>query len=487
MMRALLLIIVGLFTIAAAAKPFDRAAWQQDYAQLKTELVDRYANLAWKASSAGQVDLPALERKTTTALAAAETDDEAADAIRVFIASFHDGHLSELPSLAAASRPVFEPESPPLDPDAPVGGCAALGAASTGPVAFSMPFEGLPGFKLVSDGLSSTFRTGLIVRSGVTLGLIRIQAFRVQAFPAACLHAWADLRQAGKPVTARAIHSGTRRRWFQDLAAAVVALRDAGATALVVDIGANTGGDDSGDWTARLFTNREVRSARLLMVDAPVAARYFDEQIDNLGAALGAAKSPEAKAALTEARSFFSRQKASIGKLHCDLAWAWRERRGWSASSCNRLLSAGYADGYSPGLPRGAYGDSEAANAIASSSQVEAYYGVWSGPTYVLADRRSYSSAEMFAAVMQDNHIAKLVGDRTGGDGCGFMTSGPPIILLHSRLRFRVPNCMRLRADGSNEEAGILPDLPVLPTEDESDRARGERAIKDIVADLSKS
>lgn len=92
----------------------------------------------------------------------------------------------------------------------------------------------------------------------------------------------------------------------------------------------------------------------------------------------------------------------------------------------------------------------------------------------------------MFAAVMQDNHIAKLVGDRTGGDGCGFMTDGAPILLRHSRLRFRVPNCMRLRADGTNEEAGILPDLAVLPIEGESERARGERAILVIAEDLAK-
>ena len=90
----------------------------------------------------------------------------------------------------------------------------------------------------------------------------------------------------------------------------------------------------------------------------------------------------------------------------------------------------------------------------------------------------------MFAAVMQDNRIAKLVGDRTDGDGCGFMTEGAPIVLRYSRLRFRTPNCLRLRADGANEEAGISPDLPVLPTEGESDRARGERALQVIAADI---
>lgn len=486
-MRVPVLIGFALLAGAApAAEPFDRAAWQQDYAELKNALNHRYANLAWKASSAGGVDLPALDRKTTAALGSAGDDIQARDAIRAFVAGFRDGHFSELPYLAAASTPPVEPDKPDLDPDKAMAGCAALGYASTGPVAFSLPLEGLPGFRLVSDGLGSTFRTGLVIRSGVQLGVIRIQNFRARVFPAACLHAWADLRQAGKAVTSQAVKEAARLRWFQDMAAAVSTLRDEGAKALVIDIGNDSGGDDSGDWAPRLFTDRPVRSARLLMVDAPVAAGYFADEIGSIDEAASATRSPDAKSALTEARSFFTRQKAAIGTLRCDLSWAWRERRPWSPANCNRLLAGGYAGGYAAGLPRGAYGDGKAAATLASSSTIEALYGGWSGPTYVLADRRSYSSAEMFAAVMQDNHIGKLVGDRTGGDGCGFMTEGDPIVLPHSRLRFRVPNCMRLRADGTNEETGILPDIAIVPTERESERARGERALDAIAGDAGK-
>lgn len=483
-MRVTLLIALTLLAGAApAAEPFDRVSWQQDYTQLKSELADRYTNLAWKASGAGGVDLPALDRDTMAALASASDATQAADAIRAFIAGFHDGHLSELPYLDAASTPPVEPDKPALDPDAPMAGCAALGYASTGPVAFSLPLEGLPGFKLVSDGLGSTFRTGLVARSGVTLGAIRIQNFRARAFPASCLHAWADLRRTGAAITPDAIREAARLRWFQDMAAAIKTLRETGATALVIDIGNDSGGDDSGDWAPRLLTARPVQSARLLMVDAPVSARYFAEELSDLDGALAATGSRDAKTALSEARSFFSRQTTAIQQHRCDLSWVWREQRAWSPTNCNRLLTAGYAGGYSAGLPRNAYGDSKTATVLASSSTVQSFYGTWTGPTYVLADKRSYSSAEMFAAVMKDNRIAKLVGDRTGGDGCGFMTEDAPIVLRHSRLRFRVPNCMRLRADGTNEEASISPDLPVLPTEGESDRARAERVLRIIAGD----
>ncbi|RUT25731.1 hypothetical protein C0V97_10050 [Asaia sp. W19] len=485
-MRLLLPIVLSLLTsTASAAASFDRKAWQQDYSQLKSELVDRYANLAWKASDVGGIDLPALDRNTAAAVASANDDTQAADAIRAFIAGFHDGHLSELPYLAVATTPPIEPSRPALDPAAPIEGCAALGYASTGSVAFSLPLEGLPGFKLILDGLGSTFRAGTITRSGVTLGILRIQNFRARAFPAACLHAWADLRQAGRAITPDSMREAAELRWFHDMAAEIRALRHTGATALVVDIGNDSGGDDSGDWTPRLFTDRPVRSARLLMADASDAGRYFADEIRDINEALTATQSPDAKAALTDARSFFSQQTAAIGEHRCDLSWVWREQRAWSPTNCNRLLSAGYAGGYSAGLARNALGDSKAATALSSASTVQSFVGSWTGPTYVLADQRSYSSAEMFAAVMQDNRIAKLVGNRTGGDGCGFMTKSDPIILRHSRLRFRVPNCMRLRAKGTNEEAGIVPDISVLPTEGESERARAERALLAITNDLA--
>jgi hypothetical protein len=477
---------LAMLPLPASAAPFDRTAWQQDYAQLKQALEQSYANLAWKASGAGGVDLRALDRATNEALARATSDAQASDAIRAFVAGFHDGHFSELPYRAAAPGPATDPADPKLSPDDAAGGCAALGFASTGSVAFTLPFEQLPGFRLLSDGLGSTFRTGTLSRAGAQIGVIRIQAFRARAFPAACLRSWTGLWRKGKPVTAGAVTDAAADQWFADLVETIRALRQAGATALVIDIGNNSGGDDSGDWAARLFTDRAVRSARLLMVDAPVSAGYFDEQIDGLGKALAGKSSAEGKKALSEALAFFARQKQAIGQRGCDLSWSWREQRPWSPNGCNRLLEAGYAGGYSAGLAKGAFDDEDLAGTLSSASMIEEYYAAWTGPTYVVTDQRSYSAAEMFAAVMQDNHIAKIVGVRTGQDGCGFMTDGPPLVLTHSRLRFRMPNCMRLRADGSNEEAGITPDIPILPTDKESDRARADRAVAAIAEDVGR-
>jgi len=47
-----------------------------------------------------------------------------------------------------------------------------------------------------------------------------------------------------------------------------------------------------------------------------------------------------------------------------------------------------------------------------------------------------------------------------------------------------VQNCVRLRADGSNEVAGVKPDLQILPSEGENDRARAWRLLDAVAADL---
>lgn len=483
-MIPLLSVALASVALTSASPPYDAAAWRADFVQMRTELEARYVNLAWMGSYESGVDVPSMVRRTEAALDSAHSDAEASDALRAFVANFHDGHLSELATLAPSRTKAPEPDKATLNPDDPISGCAAFGHASTASVAFSLPMESLPGVRLLGDGQDSVFRVGLAEVGGKRIGLIRIQVFRARGFPRACRRAWDKARAAGTPITRGAIGEAAGHLWLQDLADQLKALRAAGAQAVIVDVGNNSGGDDSGDWIPRLFGSRPIASARLLVVDAPSGVTYLDEEIDDLTEALGAGPGPKAKADLEKALALFRARKASVGAAPCDLSWVWSERRAWGDLTCRRVIEAGYADGPLPGLPAHAYGDKRTESALAWSTVVQDLYGAWPGPAYVLTDRKTFSSAEMFSATMRDNGAAKIVGVRTGGDGCGFMGDSPPLVLTHSRLRFRVPNCIRLRADGTNEVAGVAPDLPVIPTEDESDRARAARVLQAVAADL---
>ena len=153
---------------------------------------------------------------------------------------------------------------------------------------------------------------------------------------------------------------------------------------------------------------------------------------------------------------------------------------------CSRPLDAGFASGAVDYLAPNTIADANAAAAVYWPSKVDAYRGAWTGPVYVLTDARSFSASEMVTAVMRDKGIARTVGVKTGGAGCGFMHDDPPVELphSHSHLRVRVPSCVRLRADGSDEVAGIKPDLEVSPREGEDDRTRAARTIAAVVDDM---
>jgi hypothetical protein len=465
---------------------FDLAGWSADYAYLKSELEKSYSNLVWFASPQGGVDLPALDRRTKAVLAQAHSDAEAHLAIRDFVLSLHDGHFSELPLLEPASTDsATEPPKRDMSHDDPRDACAALGYADKSQVAFSLPFESLPQFKLETDGVSSAFRVGLLTWNGARVGVVRIKNFSMRQYPSACERTWA--RASKRERSDPAFDDLVTDTWFEMLAAQLQRFRVERVDMLLVDIGSNSGGNDSGEWTPRLLTAKPVRSARLLMSAAPAAQTYIDEQVAAIKAAQAADATPGLQAKAQQSLAFFAAAAEDLTNRHCDMSWVWGERRPFDPAGCSRLIDVGFASGAIAAMAPSSYHDRRAAQKIYWPAAVDPWRAAWTGRVYVLANATSYSAAEMFAAVMQDNAIAKIVGVRTGGDGCGFMEDTPPVVLPHSRLRFRMPNCVRLRADGSSEVAGIAPDLPVAAIDGESPRARAARLLSTVVGDAKSS
>jgi hypothetical protein len=496
----LAVLTLGLLAVVVPASAevvaFDRQAWLRDYEFLKIQLEHSYSNLAWFASPGSGNNLPALERRTRRALDAAEGDDDSKAAILGFVAGFHDGHLQPVPTLQPGLQsgginvPAPAPR-PALDKMSPVDGCAALGYAPVRGIAFSLPFESLSGSSIESDGVSRVFRSGIATSAhGTRFGVVRIPRFRPQdAPPASCVQAWKAEQAAHHRVDADVLRDKIADAWFEILAAQLKAFQKAGVAAVIVDVGGNTGGNDSGDWAARLFTSRDVHSARLLMSAAPSANGYFDEQLGTLRDTLSAhpQAAAQVKSALNNAVAAFERRKAGVAERNCDLSWVWQQQKPWSPSGCSRLIEAGFASGQVDYLPPGALGDRTVASSMYWAAAVDPLRGAWSGAVYILTDDKTASSAEMFSAIMQDNAIAKVVGVTTEGDGCGFMQDDAPVELPHSHLRFRVPNCVRLRADGTNEVAGVTPNLLVQPTQGEDTRARAARVLEVIDEDFRKT
>jgi len=212
----------------------------------------------------------------------------------------------------------------------------------------------------------------------------------------------------------------------------------------------------------------------------------MDEQLEALNRARVAHTGDAAiEPALVRAIEDFERRKRKSLSRPCDVSWVWREQRSFDPAKCSGLIDAGSGSGALDYLAPGVAPD--AAAALYWASAADPMRGAWEGPVYLLTDAGTASAAEMFAALMKDNGIAKTVGARTLGLGCGSMLESQPLTLPHSRLSIRIPNCVRLRADGTDEVAGIAPDFPVLPAANESPRARAARALTAIGADLPRA
>jgi Peptidase family S41 len=106
--------------------------------------------------------------------------------------------------------------------------------------------------------------------------------------------------------------------------------------------------------------------------------------------------------------------------------------------------------------------------------------GVWGGPLIVLVNGGTGSAAEQFAAVLQDNHAAVVMGAPTVGAGCGHTNGGTPTTLKNSGGILELPDCARLRADGSNEVMGIQPDVLVGLRTTDGPHRQGIRVLKKL-------
>jgi len=463
----------------------DRDAWLADYVTLKQALEAQYANLTWFASPQGDRDLPALDRRTTTALKKAATAADARAALLAFQTAFRDGHFVGRASPEPSPDEAVEPEWPDLKSSDPAAAaCVALGyggAASP----FSLPIETLPTFQLLSDGEAQPFRAGIVTSGLRRIGVVRIPTFAMVNYPALCRQSWtAEGVDDGGDVNQSALERAVARAWYAELGGVLQTFRSRGVDAVLVDIGGNGGGDDSGDMATRLFTDRVIRSSPLLIKRGPAAETYLQEQIEQVEYGLTLEPTPAGAALLSQVRDDLRRLDPARRPADCDLTWVWQEQRTWDPSGGCDLVPVGSAGGPLAELDREVIPQTRIARRLSWAMNVKDLWGTWSGPVYVLIDGRTGSSAEMFAATLQNNRIAKVAGVESSGAGCGAMGPDGRVTLAGVSLTFSLPTCVRLRPDGSDEVAGVRPDVPIRPTAGESRRARAARLFNAITSDL---
>lgn len=392
------------------------------------------------------------------------------------------------PTAAPPAAPPTSPAAPPSLTFAMSGdaACATLGFKARPEAA---PYAGpdVPGFERLVDA-GNAFPAGLLTLApGRKLGVVRIPLFSEEAYPTACVAAWEPYR-AGREGPCDEQCQGAFRgevvtRLLADLAARVRRFQQAEVEGVVLDLTGNGGGTDWVDPAARIFGPKGLACPGLGVIRHPHHAKQFDNMLTDLDADLARAELPDAdRRILTEARERVARQ-ASEARPACSREALWT--KAGVTKACPGVLRMPGSCGLAGYLPQGALADVGSRRLLFKALDYRYEEALYTGPLVVLVDARTASAAEYAASMWKDSAGAKLVGTRTYGSGCGYINGGVPAVLAHSGLKVAMPDCVRYRKDGSNELAGLTPDLVVPWSPLDSPEARAAKWMEVLRAGLT--
>lgn len=430
--------------LVAAAPVWDSDPWLADLAQIRAAIETNYPNRDWLVGER-EVSLDRWFDRTADAIRASRSDADARRALDSLIERFNDGHVSiRWPVITVEESSDPKQQLDPQQAQSISTFCAAqgydAGQVTAGTAAILLGYR-----KIESDG---PFQAGLVPVKDATIGVIRIGVFSPQGYPRACEQAVAnvqiDFRKPCDAVCDDRLLTEAYAIMTRGLIATTERLRAAGAQVLMVDLTRNGGGTEWAEAAARIVSPVSLRSAQVSVLRGDTWVRRWN----NLAMKLR-----------EEARHTSGVDRARLLEFSATAESTANGLKPCRGSDCSRLANVGFASGLLAELPSGQLDGKKWAVDVFSPAQFPYRDRVWKGPLIVLVDSETWSAAEQFTALLQDNSAAIVMGTRTGGAGCGHLNGNDPITLTHSGAKLELPNCVRFRRDGRNEVSGIIPDV----------------------------
>ena len=182
--------------------------------------------------------------------------------------------------------------------------------------------------------------------------------------------------------------------------------RRRGASALVVDIAGNGGGTEWSEAVARMLTPIRLRSEELRFVRGDHWARAFGGDEQKLRKFEAGATGDDRKLLHTLADDVEARRRDAL--TSCDATPLWRGAQ----LSCSWLGEGFYGSGLLAAADPATLRGKPWATLLFSPMEFPYEEGVWRKPLIVLIDGNVGSAASEFAAVLQDNRAALIMGAR---------------------------------------------------------------------------
>ena len=444
--------LFAILMIFAAPAPgnetqFDASPWIEDLRQIRGAMAEKYANFEW-AVFERQLDLSRLFDEAEARLRQAHSDQDAEAIIDRSLRTIGDGHLRvRWPSPAADV--VASGSGTPLTVCSTLGYDDAMRGQALGPF--------IPGYRALGDNVAPEFPAGLIDSGTSRIGVIRIGLFAPQGYPEICAAALGRLPRAAQSrcgqQCADSLETAEYAEMSRDLALRIRDLKRRGSTVLLIDITGNGGGSEWVEAAARIISPLRLHSQRRYGVRGAHWADYWTSLAGELRQAAQSASAADSRQLETWIRQ--------VEKAKAEASMPCPSTAFWSNDhpDCEWLSSAFYSTGLLAQANARSLRKKPWGPAVFSPAQYDFDEAVWHGPLMVLVDAGTGSASEEFAAVLQDNKAAVIIGAPTAGAGCGHTRGGTPTTLVHSHGVLELPDCARLRRDGSNEVRGIDPDI----------------------------
>ena len=457
-------------TFATTSPPFDPKPWLDDLEQVREAIATKYANLEWVVIER-EINLESLFTDAKAQLQSATSEADAQAGFDRLARRLGDGHVRFRWSTDHSPKAV------------PKADCAALGydlGIRGKPVAAFMP-----GYVALADAPAKEFPAGIMELKGQKIGVIKIGIFTPDGMPELCAESLTALDippdSACDDTCKDRIDTWISDRMTRDLAAQLRAIDNAKADVLLIDVANNGGGTEWAEAAARMVTAVRLKSERIGFVRGPHWKEHFTYTIDDLRVAAKSAskKDQEILNGLAEQARAYQREAATP----CDSQPLWQGKR----PSCNWLGVGFYASGLIDSADPQSLKNKPWAKDFFTPMQYPYEEGVWRGPLIVLVNGNTGSAAEEFAAVLQDNRAAVIMGAPTAGAGCGHTNGGTPTTLKNSRGVLELPDCARTRADGSNEVMGIQPNVLVGLRTTDGPHRQGIRVAEKLPEAIARS
>jgi hypothetical protein len=474
MKRAIILLFLTIFTLgnSAFAQEFKAADWLEDFAQLKREMSANYANLEWAIKERG-LNLKQISEQTEASLQKARDQAEAQAAIDVFLRQFADSHL-RAEWISKGGNQSAENNSQPVSRSL----CRQMGYQPSPYVKPGVAFSDFENYRRLGGESSKYLPAGVLTLStGKKIGVIRIALFMESQFLDLCAQAVAErgLTDNSNCNDECLMHVNLRvsNLLTEHLAAQVKNLKREKIDALVIDISSNGGGTNWYEPAARTLSAKTLQVGASGFIRHPHWTKQLKERLSTLEAEIAKTSSPKFKKLLTQSAKNLRADIAKTEKT-CERRAVWENRK----LECSLVEIAS-----KPVLPYAKPNKSEDDSAIKLLNGASYYtyeQGVYAGELLVLIDQRTASSSEAFTAMLKDNGAAQVIGQPSMGAGCGYTNGGIETVLKNSGARIRMPDCVRFRADGTNEVAGITPDILIPWRQNDTPFQKAKRTIETI-------